>query len=138
MVILKVTGGPEQPFKDGVAVTTPTLGVAEPLLLPVKAAIFPEPLAARPIPEFVLVQLTVALEGITVNDIAGTCCWSHLLMFGIMSSNGVGLTITVFVPTDGQPPEDVTVNVTIYDPGLPYICEGDTAVDVLPSPKFQL
>ena len=60
MVIVKNKGEPEQVLpelvNDGNTVTVPVCGVA-PVLVPVNELMFPDPLAARPMEVFELVQL---------------------------------------------------------------------------------
>jgi hypothetical protein len=57
-VIVKRTGLPEQPFRDGVTEMVATWFVA-PELTAVKGLILPFPLAARPMPVLLLFQLKV-------------------------------------------------------------------------------
>lgn len=57
-VIVNVCGVPVQPPKDGVTDIVEVIGAPVPLI-PMNEAIFPEPLAARPILVLVFVQLYV-------------------------------------------------------------------------------
>ena len=54
-VIVKLAGAPVHPFKVGVTVMVPDIGVT-PVFVAVKAGVFPVPLAPRPIAVFVFVQ----------------------------------------------------------------------------------
>ena len=68
--IVNATGVPEQPLATGVTVIVPTMGALV-VLVVVKIAMLPAPLAARPIAVLVLAQLNTvpvtlkALENVT-------------------------------------------------------------------------
>ena len=63
--MVNVLGAPIQVPRVGRTVMVPVMAMA-PLLVVVKALILPEPLAPRPISVLVLVQFTVALDGLGV------------------------------------------------------------------------
>lgn len=72
-VIVKLVVAPVQPLAVGVTVIVPLIAVI-PALVAVKAAMFPVPLAARPIAVFEFVQLKVVLATNPVNVIAAVDC----------------------------------------------------------------
>lgn len=66
MVMVKLTGVPTQLFKVGVIEIVPDIALLV-AFVPVKGAIFPEPLAPKPIVVFELVQVKVAPVGVLIN-----------------------------------------------------------------------
>lgn len=61
--MVKLTGDPTQLFKVGVIEIVPDIALLV-AFVPEKEAIFPEPLAPKPIAVFELVQVNVAPEGV--------------------------------------------------------------------------
>ena len=96
-VIVKVVGVPEQvmpPVNVGVTVIVATIG-APPLLIAVKEAISPEPLAARPMDGVLLVQLNTVPGTAPENATAVVAEPLHKIWLVIALTVGFGFTVTV-------------------------------------------
>src|SRR5260221_3414245 len=99
---------------------------------------FPVPLAARPIPVLVLVQLNVSAPPVlALKLMAGTVAPEHATTMGITATTGSALMVIVnvlaFAPALVQP---LYVAVTIMLPATsaPEILIGAVYVDIFPNP----
>lgn len=91
MVIVKVPVT-LQPFNNPVTVIVAVIG-DEVLFVAVKAGMFPDPDAARPIEVWVLVQVMVVPTGLAVNGIAAILSPAQRVMFAGIFSCGMGFTV---------------------------------------------
>jgi hypothetical protein len=93
-VIVKANAGPVTPFAVGVTVIVATTGEA-PAFVAVKLAMFPEPLAARPIEVVLFVQLNVVPDTAPLNVTAVVAAPLATVWFETAATVGVGFTVTV-------------------------------------------
>jgi hypothetical protein len=109
IVIVKLIGVPTQLFKVGVTVIVPVIGAA-PLFVPVKEAIFPDPLAPSPIAVFEFVQDVVAPTGVEVKLTTGVAP-PHCEI--LVTAVKTGLGNIVIVKVMGVPAQPAAVGVTV-------------------------
>ena len=95
-VMVNVRGVPVQPFADGVTVIVAVTG-AVPVLVAVKLAILPVPLAPRPIVVLLLVQLYTVPATAPLNVTAAVGEPLHTTWFATALTVGVGFTVIVKV-----------------------------------------
>ncbi len=93
-VMVKVEAVPVQPFKTGVTVIVPVIGV-EPLFVAVKEGIFPVPLDANPILVLEFVHVGLPPAGTVVKGIAGTVLFLHTDIFAGTFTVAFGFTTKV-------------------------------------------
>jgi hypothetical protein len=135
-VIVNICGGPVQPFADGVTVIVAITGTV-PVLIAVKAGIFPIPLAANPIEGLLFVQLNAVPLTEPVNVMAFVVAPLHKLWFAGCTTLGIGLITTLYVAVPLHPPGTLTLSCTRYEPGDKKVCVTVSPIAVLPSPKSQ-
>jgi len=80
-----------------------------PVLVAVKEGILPLPLAIRPIPVLLLVQLKVAPDGVLLKVLPGTEAPLQTVLSEGAVATGIGLTVTLTLPAGLVQPETVTV-----------------------------
>ncbi len=95
-VIVKVWEGPVQPFAEGETVIVATI-IVVPVLVAVKAAMFPEPLAARPMLGWLFVQMNVVPETAPEKFTAAVVAPLQSVWSAGSATVGVGLTVMVKV-----------------------------------------
>lgn len=109
-LIVKLYGVPEQPLAVGVTVMFAITWV-EPVLLAVKAGIFPVPLAARPIDGSLFVQLKLVPETALLKLMAEV--WAPLQTIWLEGSFTSGIRFTVTVTLIGAPEHPLAVGTTL-------------------------
>jgi hypothetical protein len=109
IVIVKLIGVPTQLFNVGVTDIVPVIGAAL-LFVPVNEAIFPVPLAPKPIAVLEFVQLVVAPTGVEVKLTTGVAP-PHCEIFVTAVKTGLGLIVIVKVI--GVPAHPAAVGVTV-------------------------
>ena len=85
---------PGHPFNVGVTVMVPLIAEAEALVV-VNAGTLPLPLAARPMPVLLLVQVKAAPVGVLLKLVATTNTPGHKVALSGTVTVGVGLTVIV-------------------------------------------
>ena len=109
-VIVKVFGGPEQPFAFGETVMVAITGVI-PEFVVVKLGIFPLPVAAKPIEVLSFVQSKVVPATFPVKEIMPLAAVLHFTRFNIAFTVGFGLTVMVKV--FGKPVQVLAEGATV-------------------------
>ena len=131
--------------KEGVTVIVATAG-AVPVLRAVKAAILPVPLAARPIPGVLFVQLKTVPATAPENAMAAVAVPLHRTWLDTAATVGVGFTVIVKVrvPSGQVTPlfvklaETVIVATTGEEPVLTAVKEPMLPVPLAPRPMLGL
>jgi hypothetical protein len=121
----------------GVTVIVEEIGAA-PAFVAVNPAIFPAPLAPKPIAVLELVHANVAPATLLVNAVVAIAAPAHTVMFAGTVTLGVGLTVMVYVT--GVPGHPAAVGVTVIVevigvvPALAEVNAGVFPAPLAPSP----